>query len=77
MKLRYCLCSSFYHPQLLANFARPRRTLSAITKKPASAAGYHYLSFDLPRLTTLLLLPASLSATARSSQSFIQTPNYP
>jgi hypothetical protein len=77
MKLRQCLCSSFYSLQPLVNFARPRRTLSTITKKPASAAGSHYLSFCLTRLITLFLLPSLLSATARSSQSFIQIPNYP
>jgi hypothetical protein len=57
MKLLQCLYSSFYSLQLLANFARRRRTLSASTKKPASLAGFSYLRLCL---TTLFLLPTLL-----------------
>jgi hypothetical protein len=56
MKLLQCPYSSFYSLQLLANFARRRRTLSAITKKPASLAGFSYLRLCLTRLTSLFLL---------------------
>jgi hypothetical protein len=56
MKLRHCRGSSF-SSQSLVNFARPRCTLSAITKKPASLAGFSYLRLCLTRLTTFILLP--------------------
>ena len=77
MKLLQCLYSSFYSLQLLVNFARRRRTLSAITKKPASLAGFSYLRLCLTRLTSLFLLLTLLSATPRASQLSIQTPNCP
>jgi hypothetical protein len=77
MKLRYCLCSSFYHLQLLANFARPRRTLSASKKNQPQRLAITISASTSLASTSLFLLPAPLSAIARSSQSFIQTPNYP
>ena len=65
MNLLHCLCLSFYSPQPLVNFARPRRTLSAIAKKPASLAGFSYLPLCVTRLTTFFI--HLTSAHARSS----------
>ncbi len=77
MKHLQCLCSSFYSLQSLVNFARRRRTLSALTKKPAALAGF-------PLSPTLLDSPHyAFSSThltfryPRSSQHSIQTPNCP
>jgi len=77
MKLLPMSILIFLSLQLLANFARRRRTLSAITTKPASLAGFSYLRLCLTRLTSLFLLPTLLSATPRPSQLSIQTPNCP
>jgi hypothetical protein len=71
MKLLQCLYSSFYSLQLLVNFARRRRTLSAITKKPASLAGFSYLRLCLTRLTTFILLP---TLTFRYPALFFSSP---
>ena len=57
MKLLQCLYSSAYSRHSLVNLARRCRTLSAITKKPASLAGFSYLRLCLTRLTTFILLP--------------------
>jgi hypothetical protein len=77
MKLLHYLCSSFYSLHSLANFARPRCTLFAITKKPAPLAGFSYLRLYLTRLTTFILLPTLTFRYPRSSQLSFQTPNYP
>jgi hypothetical protein len=77
MKLLQSRGSSFYGLQSRVNFARPRRTLSAFTKKPAALAGFP-LPPALPDWPPYaFLLPTLLSATPRSSQLFIQTPNRP
>jgi len=64
-------------PPAMANFTRRRCTLSPITKKPASLAGFSCLQLCLTPLTTLFPLLTLLSATPRSSQLSIQTPNCP
>jgi hypothetical protein len=57
------------------SFRRHRRTLSATTKKPASVAGFLYLTLNIPRLTALFLPPTHLSRTPRSLHFTIQTPS--
>ena len=77
MTIRHWLWSTLYFHRPRLSAARLRRSLSALTKKPASLAGFLYLSFRLTRLTAPFLLPASLSATSRSSQLSLQTPSPP
>jgi hypothetical protein len=57
------------------NSRRHRRTLSATAKKPASVAGFLYLTINIPRLTPLFLPPAPLSRSPRSLHFTIQTPS--
>jgi hypothetical protein len=77
MTLLQSRCSSFYYFQSLVNFARHRRILSAITKKPASLAGF-LLPPALPDSPHYAFSSATLlSVTSRSAQLFIQTPNSP
>ncbi len=75
MKLLQCLCSYFYSLQSLVNFARCRPTLSAITKKPASLAGFLYLRLIMTSFTALFLLPPRASHIPCSLQLFMQTPS--
>ena len=62
MTLRHWLGSAFYFSVPL-NSAHPRRTLSAIAKKPAALAGLLYLSSYLTRLIALFRLLTLLSGT--------------
>jgi hypothetical protein len=65
MTIRHCPGSSFYSLQPRVNFARLRRTLSAITKKPASLAGFSYFRLCLTRITPLFFsFPATLRYTS-------------
>jgi hypothetical protein len=57
------------------NSRRHRRTLSATAKKPASVAGFLYLSLSMTRLATLLLPTARLSHSSRALKLIIQTPS--
>jgi hypothetical protein len=50
-------------------------TLSATTKKPASLAGFLYLTLTLTRLTALFLPAARASHTPRSLLLIMQTPS--
>lgn len=68
---------TFFLPQPPVHFARHRCTLSTLTKKPASPAGFSYLKLRLTRLITLFLLRTSRPATSRSPQFSIQTPSSP
>jgi hypothetical protein len=77
MMLLQCLCPSFYSLQSLVNFARRRRTLSAITKKPAAMASF--LGLGLCSLASLRFSSTHLTFhyPPRSSQLSIQIPNCP